>query len=609
MKKIRIAFGSFLLCMISLLAVRTAEAEELWPDGTAVIFVIDTSGSMQANDPDRIAVDSIEQFVYSLPTDHQVGLVSYSAQTDVVQSPVSSDSRKKVAVRAEGLRYEGYSNAGAGLSDAVALLSQTSAQEKYIILLSDGEILLSDEEQTQEASGQYQEAVRQAREQGITIHVIGLGSEMADPDSLIFSAAEQTGGSIFFEEKVQGIQDAVDEIRRNSFGIKQSTLAIVDADGTMETVSAALPYAHADKLRILITCDRPIRNLKVNLQAESASQVNGSRFAVIEIDRPTDDRLEVSFEGASGSRVWVNVIPEYYVLPRVQIGYTDTAPEDADIYVDHPYDRTALLVYSFVSAANPTVQLWDHAYFDHSRIPVVMTEDGRETPLELFLEDGCLSMQEQVEGSRTFTVRFDYSQLAVNVIGEDTLTAELEAAPVIPAVEPEREPPYLLIAVIAGCALLILLVLTIVFLILWRRSRKRPVLLPHDAKPEPSRYSYVGKLNIYVTRTRSGYDIPPLSYDLFRLPAGKVLSLYEVLDSCGVRERFPGAETIYLKAGGGRTLILTNNSDCTLMKNREILLKARSYQLPIDSKVDVTFEDEVSELAFHYKDVRSSGMH
>ena len=54
--------------------------------------------------------------------------------------------------------------------------------------------------------------------------------------------------------------------------------------------------------------------------------------------------------------------------------------------------------------------------------------------------------------------------------------------------------------------------------------------------------------------------------------------------------------------------MLTNNSDCTLMQNREILMKNRSYQICTNSKVDITFEDEVSELVLQYRDVKPSDM-
>lgn len=581
-------------------------AYELTEDKT-VIFVIDTSGSMQSNDPDRIAIDSIAQLIYSLPTNYKIGLVSYSAETEAKQLPVGNKDRRTIAKAAEALKYQGYSNAGAGLTSAISLLLNDTAQEQHIILLSDGEILLDSDSKTEEAANQYQTAIKQAKDSGIRIHVIGLGDEMSDMSSPIFDAAKETAGSSFYKEEARGIQDAIDTILKEQFGVKQSTLAIVDADGEMETISADLPYEHADKIRVLITCNKPISNLKVNLQAQSAEQINGERYSLIEINKPTDGQLRISFEGEKGSQARVNVIPEYHVAPQVSVEYVDTIPLDRDTTIEQPCDRTAHITYTFVSADNPTIQLWNNTYFNHSKIPVTTKKAAEESTSELFLDNGQFTQQEKVIGAQEYEVFFDYSKLTVNVIGADTAKINLEAAPILPAEipEPEPEPPYLLIGILVVC--LLLLALVIVYTI-WNNSRKKPIALPLEDKPEPSKYSYVGKLNIYITQTRSGYDIPPLSYDLFRLPSGKVLSLFEVLDSCGVKERFPGAETIYIKAGANRSLIITNNSDCTIMKSREILLKRRSYQLTLDSKVDITFEDEISELTFQYKDVRLSAM-
>ena len=50
---------------------------------------------------------------------------------------------------ADRVQYNGYSNAGAGLERAVELLEQSSAAKKDIVLLSDGEFLMADEELTQ----------------------------------------------------------------------------------------------------------------------------------------------------------------------------------------------------------------------------------------------------------------------------------------------------------------------------------------------------------------------------------------------------------------------------------------------------------------------------
>ena len=122
--------------------------------------------------------------------------------------------------------------------------------------------------------------------------------------------------------------------------------------------------------------------------------------------------------------------------------------------------------------------------------------------------------------------------------------------------------------------------------------------------PAPSKYSYTGRLNLYITRTKSGRDVPPLTYNLFRIPGGKILTLQEILDGCNVSEPLEGADRIYFKAGANRCLVLSNESDCTIMQAREILMKGRSYLIGLDSKVDITFEDEVSEMALQYREVK-----
>ena len=38
-------------------------------------------------------------------------------------------------------------------------------------------------------------------------------------------------------------------------------------------------------------------------------------------------------------------------------------------------------------------------------------------------------------------------------------------------------------------------------------------------------------------------------------------------------------------------------------------MKGKSYQLFTESKVDIAFEDEMSELTFQYKDLKPSEMH
>ena len=581
-----------LLIFISCIPVR-AQDDQSWDK--SVIFLLDTSGSMKTSDPERLALDSIAQLIYSLPSNYGVGLATYSTEAALLQGEVENSRRIEIMDLAQDVVYQGYSNAGAGLVCTVEALAETHAREKYIVMLSDGEILMNEDAETQESQQMYQTAMERAREQGIIIHVIGLGENMEDLDNNIFKAAAVTGGKSWHVSQAAGIQGAIDAVLAE-MGVKQSTVAIVDAGGGEEKIAVELPYLQADRIRVLLTGSAPIQNLNSAFQAESARQINGERYSLLEIERPSDGHLEIGFEAAAGTQVRINAIPEYSVLPKVEIAYEDRLPEEEESLY---YQRTAKLSYTFYSEENPNISLWESSFFEHGKI--TLNREGEADELSLYA--GVLEMQERVSGADEYEVYFDYSKLPINVIGEDHVTVSLEAPPVIPVEEPK--PPSTPVGIWVAGAILLAAVIACVVLILCIR-RPKPVPAPAEERPQPSKYNYVGKVNLYITRTKSGYDIPPLYYNLFRLPAGKVLSLQEILKECDVLEEFPGAKGIYFKPGMNRSLILTNNSDCTIMKSREILMKNKSYQLALGAKVDISFEDEISELTLQYKDLKPS---
>ncbi|OYO51448.1 Ca-activated chloride channel family protein [Lachnotalea glycerini] len=595
MKKQRIKSAIMLVWLIVLAMNLTVYANEQTESKyKSVIFLFDSSGSMKTNDVNRLAIDSIAQLTYALPSDYRVGVVSYNSDIVVSQKPVDSEQRSQIMELANGIKYENYSNAGAGLLQAVELLEEEDATEKTIVLLSDGEILLKDDAATVESKYQYKEATQQAAESGITIHVIGLGQEMTDTDNPIFAAAEDTGGGNYLAPQPSKIQDAIDAILIDKLDIKQTNLAIVDADGQQETLSVDCPFINATMVRILLTSDSPIKNLKTNFQAEDANQINGERYSLIQIKKPSSEKIELSFQGVSGSRVRIVMIPEYQIIPQVNIEYEDKIPSDETAV---SYDRTARITYTFFDLTNQNLQLFTQPYFNNNSVGIAVNGDESQ---ENVLSEGTITVQEAVIENKSENVEIDYSKLPFYVIGENTITVNLEGPNLLPLEEPK--PPYLLIGTGIVTAIIVAAV------ILWILISRRPKPLPPDDIPEPSKYSYTGKLNIYITRTPTGYDVPPLTYNLFRLPSGKVMSMADILDSCAVQEVFEGADKIYFKSGPNHNLILTNNSDCTVMKNREILMKKKSYQITVGGKVDIVFEDETSELTFQYKDLKPSEM-
>ncbi|MFR5862557.1 MAG: VWA domain-containing protein, partial [Flavonifractor plautii] len=78
----------------------------------AVVFTLDASNSMNGNDRNRLAIDSIAQLIYSLPSNYVVGVVAYNTDVVAAQGMADSGSRDSIMRAADSVRYTGSTNAG-----------------------------------------------------------------------------------------------------------------------------------------------------------------------------------------------------------------------------------------------------------------------------------------------------------------------------------------------------------------------------------------------------------------------------------------------------------------------------------------------------------------
>ena len=197
----------------------------------AVVFTLDASNSMNGNDRNRLAIDSIAfpsqflltQLIYSLPSNYVVGVVAYNTDIVAAQGMADSGSRDSIMKAADSVRYTGYTNAGTGLTKALELLDTVEASEKTVVMLSGGEIVMQDDAATAVSSGQFENAVTEAKNSGVVIHVIGLGADMENKANTIFSASAETGGANYHAPRAEDIQQAVDSILLEQLNIKKTT--------------------------------------------------------------------------------------------------------------------------------------------------------------------------------------------------------------------------------------------------------------------------------------------------------------------------------------------------------------------------------------------------
>ena len=138
-----------------------------------LVFLVDTSGSMQSADKLPLVIASLKLLTGKLRAQDRVSLVTYSGQTQVMLEPTPGDQRDKINAALERLQAGGGTNGGAGLE-----LAYSMARQGYIgngvnrvLVATDGDFNLG-----VTSFDALLERVEQQRKTGIALTTLGFGT-------------------------------------------------------------------------------------------------------------------------------------------------------------------------------------------------------------------------------------------------------------------------------------------------------------------------------------------------------------------------------------------------------------------------------------------------
>ncbi len=568
-----------------------------------VVFLLDTSSSMNTQDKDRSSIDAVRQAVYSLPSNYKTGLVAYNTG---IQTVVPLNSEKELfEQQLEAITYAGYTNAGDGLNQAVDLFSDGEGVERSIVMLSDGEIDMPDPQAKEQSRSLYAEAANRAKAKGAKIFIVAIGSELGNPGMHIFSGAELTDGAIYWEDQSGSLAQIVERITTDRMDFPKQELTL---DGAANQIHAEVPGG-ASRVKLLVAADREISDVTADYSAESGKTITGQGFACVEILNPSSETMDVSFQTADGSVANVKsyLLTEYTVTPQVTAKYRiEESPlrTEKEIKKNVPpqYKHFVDVSVEMLDVSGDYGNIWREA------------PDGEEVSYTLngmlykgTLQQGKLLQTLEADAIDSIEFLVDASnQDAVYCIKQPvTVPIEKISDPVFTPL-PDYRPLWLIIGALTAAL--------IVLLILWFRKKNTTVI--YMAQPlssmEPAKKTdtkscpYSGKLNLYVIRTPDSRDVPPQTYRLFGRKAGR-LTLNYILTACGIKFGKIGAEDIVFYPGPDRAVIIMDQSDgCTVLRGTEILKKGMGYPVTYGEKLTVTFDDDATEMEIHYKNLKPS---
>lgn len=561
------------LLLLNTIMVCEAEEVERNISDTEIVFLVDTSSSMKTKDKDRLVIDAVRQTIHSLPSGYQVGLVAYDTDVqDVV--PLSTDM-EELETTLNSIEYKGYSNAGAGLAEAVKLFSD-DADEKYIIMVSDGEIDMPGRKEREASQSMYTEAVETAKAKGIQISIGAIGTEI-DTQNMECIA----GGGVAFPKEEVGVTDA--------------------GGGN---VHIQMPV-NAERVRVILTGKTDIIDVTAEYIAESGHTIVGKRFAIVDMQRPSGETMDIHFktEDISGAKAYL--LTEYQAELKVETSYRieelPRTEEEIKKKVPVAYEHFADITIWLADAEGNHTNLWQQERMEGKKISYTLNG----ALCEGFIEQGKIRTTIPADGIEKVEVTINMeSETAIYDIIQPAMT-EIEKYPdPQPEPQPDYRPLWMILSVLAAAMMLV---------IFWWIKRKNTTVIymapspkQKDMKIETRNSTYSGRLAMYIVRTKEGRDIPPQTYTLFGRANGR-LTLDKILTACGIKFGKIGAEDIIFYPGPDHSIVMMDQSECcTVMRGSEIMKKGMGYPVFYNEKITVTFEDEMTEMEIHYKNLKPS---
>lgn len=158
--------------MLLVLGFSTEARDAANPQGSNLVFLIDTSGSMDSYDKLSLLQDSFAQLVMQLDERDRVSIVTYSGEERIVLEGASGADRYTIMDAVYELKAHGSTNGGAGLATAyeVAQRNFIEGGVNRIVMASDGDLNVG---MTSESD--LHDFVNQKRESGVYLSVLGFG--------------------------------------------------------------------------------------------------------------------------------------------------------------------------------------------------------------------------------------------------------------------------------------------------------------------------------------------------------------------------------------------------------------------------------------------------
>ena len=293
-----------------------------------VVILLDTSGSMNASDPDtggaRISTEAAQSFAFLRPSysDTFISLVAYntSAKTVLEQTNVRTEvgmakykDRMTDIYKNHTDGFENWgpycmTNIGEALEVANELLKNSTASKKAVLLFTDGNIQLRTPEENERSLQKSYDSRDTFAASAIPVYTVGLNYDGSVNKSFLEDLADSTGGKCIITDNASDLIQYFNDIYADLFETIQLVKPPMQIKPHEEQTYELNIYGEAVKeVNVILNSDSPIENIKVltptgidiSANKEMCMIDSSVKVANIKILDPMDGLWTIGFIGMS----------------------------------------------------------------------------------------------------------------------------------------------------------------------------------------------------------------------------------------------------------------------------------------------------------------------
>ena len=403
-----------------------------------VVFVTDESGSMKQTDPTDNRYEAIRLFLGEMANEgNYVGSVSFGeglVDSSAIKLIQGQEAKDALLDEISDQEYSNYTDIGRGLIEAVDMLDQgrNTALDSAIILLTDGNTDMPDDDLQQKSIEMKAEAIDRARTAGYQIFAICLNVNGAADSTEMKQIAEATGGEFAEVTAPEGLNDVetmFNKVIFNSFeDMDFSDLdLVIGKDGTV-TSDFEVPGIGIEEINVLFEGELTGCGLvdpdgtRYQEGEVPAVVVNGANFLLMKMQEPIGGKWQAIAYGDPDTIIRLRLLynPNFYVEAGVE--------PSSDVRVG---DTVKIL--AKIGAADGIVP--DTSKYADMAATAHITHGGKEEafPMELASEGFLHEMPIQDEG--TYYIRVTAANAGMEVEAAKIFEISVDNLPPVPSAE------------------------------------------------------------------------------------------------------------------------------------------------------------------------------